>query len=870
VRIETAWLAELRRSRDHPVMTQVELDVGRGAAGGLLERGAELARLSGYVEAIGEGAAGRVVLLGGEAGVGKTALVEALCAAHPELTVLGGECEPLFAPPPLGPLLRLTEQTLVDEGAPPHEIAGALLAKLADEPALFVLEDLHWADEATLDVFRLVARRIETVSCLLVATYRDEALGLADPLRIVLGELGTARSVDRMRLAGLSEAAVVELSEPHGLDGAELYRKTNGNPFFVVEALAAGSDAIPETVRDAVLARAARLSPGARALLDAVAVTPPSTELWLLRALAPEHENNLDECLASGMLRSEQRGVMFRHDLARMAVEEEVPPLRGEDLHRLALAALAEPPSGAPDLARLAHHADAAGDADAVLRYAPPAAARAASLGAHREAAAQYARALRHGDELAPDERAGLLERRSRACYLTDEIDEAIVTGEAALRLRRAAGERLEEGSALRWLAEIHWCPGRTAEAERMARESVALLETLPEGRELAAAYTLLGSHCSTAGRTEEALGWASNGLALAHRLGDTETVIQARRVIGGRKLDLGDPTVLEETLEIAKQSGSVAAEGAVYVTIGGAAFTGRRYDVARRYMDGGIAFVEEHGLELYRYYLLSYRARLLLVDGRWDEAAEAAAGVLRVRRNSIAPHVYALCVLGLVRARRGDPGAQPLLDEGWELAEPTGEPSRLGPPAVARAEAAWLTGHSEAVAAATEAALALAIDRSDLLLAGELELWRGRAGLPRTAPELIEPKPCSAYDDALVLLDSGDEEQLRTALDVLQQLGAAPAAAIAVRRLRELGARGVPRGPRRATLENPAGLTKRELEVLVLVASGLRDSEIAGRLVLSERTVGHHVRAVLRKLGVRNRSQASAEAVRLGLVPQR
>jgi DNA-binding CsgD family transcriptional regulator len=226
--------------------------------------------------------------------------------------------------------------------------------------------------------------------------------------------------------------------------------------------------------------------------------------------------------------------------------------------------------------------------------------------------------------------------------------------------------------------------------------------------------------------------------------------------------------------------------------------------------------------------------------------------------------------VLGLVRARRGDPGAQPLLDEAWELAEPTGEPSRLGPPAVARAEAAWLTGHSEAVAAATEAALALAIDRSDLLLAGELELWRGRAALPRTAPELIEPKPCSAYDDALVLLDSGDEEQLRTALDVLQQLGAAPAAAIAVRRLRELGARGVPRGPRRATLENPAGLTKRELEVLVLVASGLRDSEIAGRLVLSERTVGHHVRAVLRKLGVRNRSQASAEAVRLGLVPQR
>jgi len=137
-------------------------------------------------------------------------------------------------------------------------------------------------------------------------------------------------------------------------------------------------------------------------------------------------------------------------------------------------------------------------------------------------------------------------------------------------------------------------------------------------------------------------------------------------------------------------------------------------------------------------------------------------------------------------------------------------------------------------------------------------------------APELVEPKPCSAYDDALALMDTGDEGELRSALDVLQQLGAAPAAAIVGRRLRELGARGLPRGPRRATRENPAGLTKRELEVLGLVASGLRDSEIAARLVLSERTVGHHVRAILRKLDVRNRSQASAEAVRLGLVPQR
>ena len=155
----------------------------------------------------------------------------------------------------------------------------------------------------------------------------------------------------------------------------------------------------------------------------------------------------------------------FRHELARLAVEESVPPRRMRELHRLALAALAKPPKGAPDLARLAHHAEAADDTDAVLRYAPAAAARAATLGAHREAAAQYARALRFGGDLTEPERADLLDLRSRECYLTDENDEAIESRQKELGLRRALGQRLMEARSLSNLAEILWCPGRTAEA---------------------------------------------------------------------------------------------------------------------------------------------------------------------------------------------------------------------------------------------------------------------------------------------------------------------------------------------------------------------------------------------------------------------
>ena len=218
------------------------------------------------------------------------------------------------------------------------------------------------------------------------------------PLRIVLGELATTQAVRRIRLDGLSHEAVARLAEPLSVDADELYRKTAGNPFFVVEVLAGQADEIPDTVRDAIFARAARLSPPAKRLLEAVAVVPQQAELWLLEALAGDATDALEECLASGMLTSEQAGVAFRHELARLAVEESIALSRRVDLHRKALAALSDPPGGAPDLARLAHHAEAAGDSAAVLRFAPVAAARAATLGAHREAAAQLARAVRFGD----------------------------------------------------------------------------------------------------------------------------------------------------------------------------------------------------------------------------------------------------------------------------------------------------------------------------------------------------------------------------------------------------------------------------------------------------------------------------------------
>jgi DNA-binding CsgD family transcriptional regulator len=865
----------------------------------LLERSRDLSALGDALGTAVRSSRGRLVLVGGEAGGGKTALLRQFCdEQRGAARILWGSCDPLFTPRPLGPLLDIAELTgghldeLVKSSARPHEVVAALVRELRTRtPTVVVFEDVHWADEATLDVLRLLGRKIDAVPALMLASYRDDELDRAHPLRIVIGELATGEAVGRLKVEPLSPAAVAKLAEPHGVDADELYRKTGGNPFFVTEALAAGEQEIPQTVRDAVLARAARLSPAARTLLETIAVAPPQVELWLLEALAGDAVDRLDECLASGMLTSEPGGVAFRHELARLAVEEALPPDRRAALHRKALAALAAPSSGAPDAARLAHHAEAAGDSEAVLEYAPSAAERAASLGAHREAAAQYARALRFADDLSPDERAELLDRRAHECFLTDQNVEAIEALEQALEHHRQIGDRRKEGDSLRALAQSLWCPGRTTEAEDAARRAVTVLETLPPGRELAMAYSSLSAVCKDAENADEALRWGARATELAERLEDPEiVVVHALNTIGTVEFLAGLPAgreKLERSVELAEQTGLESHVARGFVHLVWPAIRQRLHRVAARHLEAGLAYCSDRGLELHRLYLLGYRSRSELDQGRWTDAVDSAELVLRVPRHSTIPRIVALVVLGLVRARRGDPGPWAPLDEAWALAEPSGELQRIGPAAAARAEVAWLEGRREAVAEATEAALELALSRRASWVIGELAYWRWRAGIKeKIPPGAAEPYALQLagdwaraaqrwaeigcpYEAALALSDADDEATLRRSLDQLHRLGAQPAATIVARRLRERGARGLPRGPRPATRENPANLTARELDVLGLVAQGLRNAEIAERLFLSEKTIDHHVSAILRKLDVRTRGEASAEAVRLGLAGQ-
>src|SRR6185437_5055451 len=533
--------------------------------------------------------------------------------------VLWGACAPLRTPRPLGPLVDVAEATggeleqLVAAGTRPHEVAAALLGELRRTgPTVLVLEDLHWADEATLDVLALLAARIVSAPALLLASYRDDELDRTHQLRLLLGEV--VRRPGRMKLDALSRAAVAELARPHGADAEELYRRTGGNPFFVTEVLAAGGERVPETARDAVLARTARLSERARGLLDAVAVVPGQLELWLLEALAGELVERLEECLASGMLATERGTVAFRHEIARLAVEAAISPERKLVLHRRALTALSA--RSDPDVAALAHHAEASGDAESVLRWAPLAAEHAAATGSHREAAAQYARALRFASRRPLEEQATLLEQLSHERYLTDDFDAAIEAIERALECYRTLGDVQKQGVSLGLLSRRLWCTGRTEEAAEAAHRAVGMLEQLSPGRELAMAYECLASLYMNMEDAERSTEWGVRAIALAEQFGDHDVLIHALNDVGTGQFLVGlaeGRRKLERSLGLARQARLDAPVGRAYVHLVWAATRQRLYDVALRYLEVGLEYCRERDLELWSWHLIGVQARIAL-----------------------------------------------------------------------------------------------------------------------------------------------------------------------------------------------------------------------------------------------------------------
>jgi ATP/maltotriose-dependent transcriptional regulator MalT len=381
----------------------------------------------------------------------------------------------------------------------------------------------------------------------------------------------------------------------------------------------------------------------------------------------------------------------------------------------------------------------------------------------------------------------------------------------------------------------------------------------------------------------DQARAWAERAIDLATRLDDVEARVYATVNLGSAELQAGRPAgqaKLEEALELARAHGLEDYVGRAYSRVVMNAAQSHAYELVDAYLRPGLDFCRQRGLDTWRLYLLACQAQLDLARGDWTQAGDLADLVLRDPRSATYPRGIALNVLGLLRARRGDPAALDPLEHELATARQTEEPERIARASASRAEAAWLAGQAGQVGELTEAALRLSLQCAGPWTLGPLALWRWRAGIADRLPEGACPELYGAsingqwqhaadlwralgcpYEEALALADGDEPDTVRQAHDQLVALGAAAAAAVVARRLRALGVRNLPRGPRAQTRANPAGLTSRELEVLALLAEGLRNAEIAQRLVVSSKTVDHHVSAILRKLDVRTRGDAAAKA---------
>lgn len=853
----------------------------------LLEREKLLDALASHLEDARE-AHGSMVLIAGEAGAGKTSLVRGFVEARDSSTlVITGACDPLTTPRPLSPLYDFAADpdsgltALTDDELDAMGMFQEVLDRLKNtiRPIVMVIEDVHWADEGTLDFLRFIGRRIDDCKAIVICTYRDDEVGSDHPLRPVLGQLIPLESTDRLSVPALTLEAIRTLAEGHDVDARELLELTDGNAFYVTEVIASG-DAEPQTVQEAVLSRVHRLDGPARRVVEAVSVAPRSLDVNQAARLAGSSPDDVDQALAAGVIGAEGRALVFRHELARSAVESSLPPGRRLGLHLEMLDLLESAHS--PDLARLAHHAIQAEEVDKIVEYAPRAGKAAAGRGAHKESVAFYEAALSHSDLIDDDEEAAMRVALANELGTIDRRFEALDHLDLAINHYRAIGDEDRLAATLIPSTNARWVFEDSDRFRVRLAEALAILEARPPTEELARAYLTSAYEYM---------------LARKGRLAATE-IEKARSVASAAKtsaldwmLDMLDGTVavvvgdssrgidqLNGVRETASRAGHLEDEVLTLMMLGSGGGEVRRYDVSIPALEACVS----HGLAIDQDYLAAYSrswlARVAFEQGRWDDAIEYARLVEREspHRHGIAV-LTALSIQGRVRVRRGDPGGIDLLDEMVELGR-SHELQHAWNAICGRAEYHWLNDHPDLGLDELGPAYERALDTTSEWARGEIGFWMWRTGALEGPPDgAAEPfrlqmqgrwrESAQAWEEigcpyevALALFD-GDETAVSEAHQIFASLGAKPMRDRTSQRLRELGVDRIPRGPTKETRSNPANLTGRQLEILGLVSQGLSNGEIADELYLSKKTVEHHVSAIYSKLGVDTRAKAIARA---------
>lgn len=853
----------------------------------LAERDSELAKLTELLEVAGRG--GHVAAVGGEAGIGKTAMLREFAdRLSDEYQCIWGMCDPLLTPRPLGPVHDIVAmlgglgQDWQTAGG--MELFSRLLAHLSDshKPIVLILEDVHWADNGTLDFIRFIGRRITMCRALLIVSYRNDELGRTHPLLRVFGDIPSAQ-LDRIELAPLSLAAVARLAEESGRDAESLLEITGGNPFFLSEILAGSNvdEQVPASVQDAVNSRLSRLRPEQLRLLEALSIIPVPIDPALHCCWIEDHERLLQDLVDLSILHRSSGGrLRFRHELARLATSNRCSSIDKRNLHQEHLHSMLGYPDRY-DAGELLHHARGAGDAEQVLHFAPMAASNAAQLGAHKEAADYLEAALQYVDEAEPEEAAHLYESWAYEAAISHRIDDRVIEARRhALTMWRALGREEKVAENLRHLSRLHWYRGEAVQARRYLDDAINLLEQIEEANHLAFAYSMRSQMQMLSSRMDDAIAWGKRALEQMGNSAVPEVEVHALNNIGTARMFLGDPAGiadLERSLEIALEHNLQEDAARVFTNLSEYAIDMRRLELAEDVLSRGIAFDTDHDLDSWTFYLLGRKAQLRLEQARLKEAEEICRSVIATPGQTLLMKLPARIMLARTQVRLGDEQAARALAKAHKDALATGEVQYCIPILISMLERAWLTG-SDTLKNEARAGL----ERIDpacfsLWTRAELEFWKHLLGMDakpvkyseRTsfsaamhgdfAASGIQFAQCGADYLANLCFGLSDNPQMVSAgLAALHRQSAKAPVARLTELLEKRGLKReditLPRGPYRAARENPFGLTAKEMIVLEYLAQGLNNTEIADEMSRSQRTVEHHVSAILQKLEVENR----------------
>lgn len=833
-----------------------------------------------------------MVLMAGEAGSGKTSLTQAFVSevGQRALTLVGA-CDPLSTPRPLSPLLDFAADEdsglsgLFDEDPDNIEIFSRVLDRVRHtiRPIVMVVEDVHWADQATLDFLRFIGRRISETKAVVICTFRDDEIGPDHALRSILGQLSPLGSTYRLSVPSLSPEAVAMLAAGTGVDPEEVHRITGGNAFYVTEIIA-GGERIPATVQDAVIGRVSRLEKRSVDVIQAVSIAPRSLSVEHAMHLTGANVEEVDRAVSSGVLLGDYNSLRFRHDLARSAIEGSIPPAKRHALHSKMIDLLLE--DDPPDHARIAHHAIEADAPELVVEYAPIAAEAAAQRGSHKEAIQFFQAALSKPEMVKSDEMQMRL-KLAVELGIVDRQTDAVEQSGRAVEHYRANGEDIALANALVTHSNSLWRDTDTVGGQAALTEALAILKPLGPNRDLAFALYMAGYRYMLSRRAREALDHLQQARQMAGEVDAVDLIWGIDMMLGTVEMVMGSSTIASEMLrksvEDARSDGNRSGLSVALGMLGSGGGEARKYDDAIPALEEGI----EWGLANDQDYGVAYNrawvARVAFERGIWDDAIVMAdlVDATSTNREGIAI-VTALGAKGRTLVRRGDRQGKEVLESVIGLGT-RHEVQHVWSPVCGLAEHYWLTGRTGEMEPILEDTYRRALDTDSKWARGEVGFWMWKAGALDGPPDqAAEPfalhmsgeiaRAAEAwreigcpYEVGLALLD-GDTEAVLESVEIFDSLGARPAADMARARLRERGVDRVPRGPTETTRGNPAGLTGRQLEVLQLITTGLSNDEIADELFVSKKTVEHHVSAIYSKLGVHSRTKAIAEASRLGI----